>query len=354
VFLHELAHVQRRDLMWQLAVNAVTAIWWFQPLCWLNRRSLRRECETACDAAVLQSGVRASEYASELLAVAQQIRRRSSYAFAAIAMAEHCDLQRRIRAIVDSEPTRKARRPLTALVILSATTVTLSAVSLAPQIQPKSGGHSMKRTLFSGLLASAGLSAATITGSVYDQNGKVVSNAHVSIVNPDTSVAQETTTTADGKFAFDNLGAGSYILHIDKPQFAGLYREFNVQEDTNVQRGLVLQAAATSATNAVGKTGPVEPIRVRGEVAENNLTNKVTPVYPAAAKQAHVQGTVRLNVTISKEGTPEDIRVVSSPSEDLTKSALEAVRQWRYRPTLLNGEPVEITTDVIVNYTLSQ
>ena len=78
------------------------------------------------------------------------------------------------------------------------------------------------------------------------------------------------------------------------------------------------------------------------------------PVYPAAAKTAHVQGTVDLETVISAEGVPEDIRVVSSPSDDLTQSALEAVRQWRYKPTLLNGEPIKVVTDVVVNYTLSR
>jgi protein TonB len=55
---------------------------------------------------------------------------------------------------------------------------------------------------------------------------------------------------------------------------------------------------------------------------------------------------------ISVAGVPQEIRVISSPSDDLTQSALEAVRQWRYRPTLLNGAPVEVITEVMVNYTL--
>jgi TonB family protein len=63
---------------------------------------------------------------------------------------------------------------------------------------------------------------------------------------------------------------------------------------------------------------------------------------------------VELEATISKDGVPVELRVLRSPSDDLSESSLEAVRQWRYRPTLLNGQPVEIVTDVIVNYTLSQ
>ena len=80
----------------------------------------------------------------------------------------------------------------------------------------------------------------------------------------------------------------------------------------------------------------------------------MNPTYPASAKAAGVQGTVRLDVTISKDGIPEDIQVISSPSDDLTQSASEAVREWRYSPTLLNGRPVPVVAEVRVNYTLAR
>ena len=206
--------------------------------------------------------------------------------------------------------------------------------------------RNIKRTLISGLLASAGLSAATIGGSVFDPTGAAVADAQASLFNPETSAKQETTTTPDGKFTFPSLAAGSYILHVEKPGFASLYREFNVQTDSDVRRGLILTAAPSDQNPRV--------VRVGGSVEQSNLIRKVQPTYPAAAKADHVQGAVQLETTISKEGVPEDIRVVSSPSDDLTQSALEAVRQWRYRPVLLNGQPVDIVTDVTVNYTLTQ
>lgn len=217
----------------------------------------------------------------------------------------------------------------------------------------------MKRTLMSSLLASAGLSAATIGGSVYDSTGIAVPNAHVSLYNPDTSQTQEATTNRDGKFSFESLGAGSYILRLEKPGFRAQLREFNVKTESEVLRGLVLNAAADSTAAQAGReTGDSSDsdklLRVRGTVAQANLLKKVQPVYPMPAKLAHVQGTVTLEATISKEGIPEDLRVLSSPSDDLTQSALEAVRQWRYRPTLLNGQPEAIVTEVLINYTLSE
>jgi protein TonB len=65
-----------------------------------------------------------------------------------------------------------------------------------------------------------------------------------------------------------------------------------------------------------------------------------------------IQGTVELAAAISKEGVPLELRVISSSDDDLSESALEAVGQWRYRPTLLNGEPMEIETVVTISCTL--
>ena len=77
------------------------------------------------------------------------------------------------------------------------------------------------------------------------------------------------------------------------------------------------------------------------------------PAYPPEAKQARIQGTVRLNVIIGKDGKMQDIKAESGPPE-LVFAALDAVRQWEYKPTLLNGQPVEVVTVVDVNFTLSQ
>lgn len=97
------------------------------------------------------------------------------------------------------------------------------------------------------------------------------------------------------------------------------------------------------------------PIRVGGNVQQQNLVKKVAPVYPAAMKAMGMEAVVTLNVTISKEGVPTAINVESTNVDhDFTNAAMEAVREWRYKPTLLNGEPVEVITSVTVNFTLSK
>ena len=95
------------------------------------------------------------------------------------------------------------------------------------------------------------------------------------------------------------------------------------------------------------------PIRVGGNVAQANRLSFVTPVYPADAKRDRIQGTVSLQIMIDKSGHVENISVTGGPQE-LVQSSIDAVQQWVYKPTLLNGEPVAVITTVDVNYTLAQ
>jgi protein TonB len=97
----------------------------------------------------------------------------------------------------------------------------------------------------------------------------------------------------------------------------------------------------------------VTPQRIRrgGDVVAANLIRKIQPVYPAIAKSARIQGTVILHAVISKDGSVQDLQYMSGPPL-LVQSALDAVRQWKYRPTLLNGEPVEVDTTIQVIFTL--
>lgn len=105
---------------------------------------------------------------------------------------------------------------------------------------------------------------------------------------------------------------------------------------------------------AFAQNKPIDkPIRVGGNVAQANRLSWVVPVYPAEAKQNRIQGTVNLEITIDKEGHVAQVAVIGGPGE-LIQSAADAVQQWVYRPTLLNGEPVSVITTVDVNYTLSQ
>src|SRR3954463_16569819 len=107
----------------------------------------------------------------------------------------------------------------------------------------------------------------------------------------------------------------------------------------------VVLGAALALSTALAQD---RPIRVGGNVAEANCVSKVNPVYPAEAKQQRIQGTVRLEIIIDKLGHVSQTSVVSGPPE-LIQSAADAVQQWVYKPTLLNGEPVFVQTTVDIN-----
>ena len=93
-------------------------------------------------------------------------------------------------------------------------------------------------------------------------------------------------------------------------------------------------------------------IRVGGNVQSAKLINQPKPAYPPLARQARIQGVVRFNAVIGKDGSIQNLTLVSGHPL-LVPAATEAVRQWRYQPTLLNGEPVEVVTQIDVNFTLS-
>jgi protein TonB len=93
-------------------------------------------------------------------------------------------------------------------------------------------------------------------------------------------------------------------------------------------------------------------VRIGGNVQAAKMVRQSQPMYPQIAKTAHVQGTVILHAIIAKDGSVQELQYISGPAL-LMRSAMDAVRQWKYQPTLLNGEPVEVDTTISVVFTLS-
>jgi protein TonB len=115
--------------------------------------------------------------------------------------------------------------------------------------------------------------------------------------------------------------------------------------------GGVLGGMLSSTPVAIPKAAP-QRVRVSQGVSQGLLIHKVQPSYPALARQARIQGVVVLQALIGKDGAIQNLHVVSGHPM-LTGAALDAVKQWRYKPYYLNGEPVEVDTTVNVNFTLS-
>jgi protein TonB len=148
------------------------------------------------------------------------------------------------------------------------------------------------------------------------------------------------------------------------PKKVNIIKEEETPPDVGATGGVVGGVAGGSAGGVlggiIGSTGsglPPPPranpgrIHVGGNVQQASLVNQVKPTYPQIAKTAHVSGTVVLHAIIAKDGSIQELQYVSGPPL-LMRSAMDAVKMWRYKPTLLNGEPVEVDTTISVVFTL--
>jgi len=115
--------------------------------------------------------------------------------------------------------------------------------------------------------------------------------------------------------------------------------------------GGVVGGVMSGIGTAVPKVATPKRVRVSQGVSEGLLVHKVTPQYPPIAKSARVQGAVVLQASIGKDGTIQNLKVVSGHPM-LSQAAIEAVKQWKYKPYFLNGQPVDVDTTITLNFTL--
>ena len=127
-------------------------------------------------------------------------------------------------------------------------------------------------------------------------------------------------------------------------------------DTSNSLFGMYIRSSFRLDSNATGNTGSdttgQAPVRVGGEVMQGKLMHRVEPIYPEAAKAEGIDGVITLNVLINEDGAVMEIAVVSGPPL-LILSAIDAVRQWRYSPTMVDGSPVPVRTEVHVNFRFS-
>ena len=116
---------------------------------------------------------------------------------------------------------------------------------------------------------------------------------------------------------------------------------------------LLFVGLSSTFLNAVPAQSPTR-IQVGGNVQSAKLIHKVPPVYPRQAKEERRQGTVTLQAVILKDGSIGSLELMPGADSDLASAAMEAVRQWVYSQTLLNGDPVEVATTIQINFTLTK
>jgi TonB family protein len=343
VVCHELAHVRRNDWAVQIAADVMRRVYWFQPLMWIASRQLRRESEHACDDVVLASGVAPDAYAGHLLQIARAVR--SDYRWApAVPMARRSTLERRIAAMLNSARNRRAlsaRSFVACTLILAAATFTAAAFHTE---QDRS---------------------ARLGGTIYDGSGGVLPGVAVTLTGADGAKANATTDAA-GKFQFPATAGSKYVLEAALPGFNTFRQEFELKDAGDWDRAITLQvgkltetisvrAKREPATQATPGAPKPTPVRVGGNIKAPLKLVNVNPVYPASMRAAGRSGVVPLEALIGTDGTVVFARVLSaSVHPDFADAALEAVRQWKFSPTLLNGKPVEVLMGVTINFSLEE
>ena len=244
-------------------------------------------------------------------------------------------------------------------------------VSMAPlsQLQPKAPGAS-----------GAGPDPFAILSKVQQASGgvKFGANAVVSL-----RAVSQTDQDAAALAAVLKAFASAGDLYFPKDTYtpaASLLKSLNATSDgpvttvsLSVPESLIEEMIKTSHANETHPANAPQPqtrpmqrptggladgatpqrIRVGGNVQQQKLVQQPRPVYPPLAKEARISGVVRLNAIIGKDGTVQDLTIASGHPL-LVPAAMEAVKQWVYQPTLLNGQAVEVVTQIEVNFTLSQ
>jgi TonB family protein len=118
-----------------------------------------------------------------------------------------------------------------------------------------------------------------------------------------------------------------------------------------------MRAMPSTPAPPVAPTAPsqdaAKPVKIESAIMAGQVRNKVQPKYPQSAKDAHISGAVVLQAIIDETGVVQQLRLVSSPDKDLATSAMDAVRQWTYRPYLLNGNPTPVETTITVNFSFA-
>jgi TonB family protein len=335
VLFHELTHIAHYDWFLQICAELARCIYWFHPLGWIAARNLRHESERACDDAVLNSGVAASEYATQLLDLARTLKNSSRTWATALAIARPSTLERRFIAMLNPSINRnQISRGAGLFTMFAALCFLLPLAALRLPAQDLAG---------------------TFGGTVRDANGDAEKNATVIMNNHKSNTTVMTVSDAEGNFRFKSLPAGEYEMKVVKPGFA-VYRASGLEPSGESPQNITLEAAREDG-NAMPalEPGAKPPLPLDNGVQSAKILTKVTPSYPAAAKEARVQGAVTLDAIIGVDGKPRALRVRNAEIDpELARAAVESVSQWRYRPTLLNDEPIEIATTVVVNFTLMQ
>jgi periplasmic protein TonB len=229
----------------------------------------------------------------------------------------------------------RSRRGLTTLTSFGIQALALAVLLIVPLLRPT--GIPLLRQLSTPISLSPPIAEAQPISS-HPASGSPVQSATPEIVLRQPAQIPNHILPAGDEVAAPPIAAsGAYIPGVSEAGHSG-----GVFGSTGVGSAPVIPAAPPAVVHGVHVS----------HMSEGDLVRKVMPTYPPLARTAHIQGTVVLAAMISKLGTIENLRLLSGHPM-LAPAAIDAVKQWRYRPYILNNEPVEVETQITVNFSLA-
>ncbi len=347
VLKHERMHIARFDTLTCLLARLALTLYWPNPLAWWAVSCLRREAERACDDGVLLQGEKPVSYAGELVEIVQALQGAGGLPEGGLAMGRASELESRLKALLKSGLSRRRATPVlvTGVGVLSMM-ILLPLAALKAPAQQAGGG--------------------AIAGVVRDASGANVPKARVTIALADSQRKEFAITGFQGEFVIQPLPEGSYTVTVEKPGFARLRMEgiqvkagqaTPVQPVLNVgqvSESMDIKAERPASAPAPPQPSSSQPLQVGGSVQATKIASMAKPVYPPDCKAEGVEGSVLLKAVIGLDGSIKNLQQINQLIDKrLVDAAMEAVKQWRYQPTLLNGVPVEVITEIQVNFVLS-
>ncbi|MGO9108872.1 MAG: carboxypeptidase regulatory-like domain-containing protein, partial [Thermoguttaceae bacterium] len=301
VLAHELSHVARHDVFWQIVARLACAVHWFHPLAWLAERRMRVERELACDDAVLRSGSQPGQYATVLLDVAAAIRRRPHTSAAAIAMTCRHPIQRRIRAILQPGLNRLPVSPrMGRLLLVAALLLVVLAAGLHPFAPPQVKADPAKSTVGTHLAPRDAVSEVkrekpgvrSLRIRVVDQAGKPIAGAKVGLGG----VIRESQV----RFHLEAVKTdGKGVATIEFPRQAASYLIASVTADKYVNAGAQWENNEKDGVRVPGEfTFTLEPGTTLGGTVRDEQGRPIGGAEVGILGQENLPGGIRFNQAV--------------------------------------------------------
>jgi TonB family protein len=371
ILCHELLHIVRHDWLFTVVEESLRALLWFHPAIWWLISRIHLVREQLVDREAIRLTESRDPYLRALLTMAGHHLQPDLAPASLFLKRRHLD--RRMAAVLRKESPMSRVRCIAQLSTMATAVVAavwLAASTFPLQAVPQESTDAVGVPTFVPFPRGVGVVQQDENHRVFALQGVVEQGGEKLLQAPHIFYSPEALQRrVEGRvvieLSVDENGRVYDAMVISGPQelrraalMSVLQWQYSKEMSLPAKLAVTIRFELPSAETAAPQTAPsnlappIKRIRVGSAVQHARLVRQVTPLYPALARQARIQGTVHLNVSINPLGAVGVIDVLSGHPL-LIPAAIEAVKQWEYRPTLLNGVPVDVETTVDVAFSLS-